>query len=240
MSQEKEKEPQHPQEIKEDKKLNEELPEKEKPKEKEKEIDQDNSDNFSNEVRVNLRSQISSLLDMCEKILVSQKTKELQLSASGQSISKLIALVEIVKSLHPSLIQETVLTTFPSQNDEGKNLTMNERNKLVPKIDIILSEERPQGKISEKMTEEKKEKLIEIWERQKGLNNRRQMNNRRWGLNRGRNFSPNNRRNGFVKNWGFRYGNMRNRWQMNNFGNMGNWNRRNFNGNWNYMNNWRS
>ena len=197
-------------------------------KSKEKEIEKGTLENISNEVRVFPKSSISSLLDHCEKILSYQKLKELKMSASGESISKLIVLVEILKSMHSYLIQDTSLSS-----------EKNERGYLLPKIDIILSQKEPQGKMREIMTEENKKKLMDIWEMQKEkkINNniqRRPMNNNINNKNNGWNFNrrvfQNNNRNIFVNNRGFRYGN---KWQINDYRNFRNFNWRNFNGNYN-------
>ena len=193
---------------------------------------------FSNEVRVDLDSKFSSLLEHCEQILNLQKIKELLLSGSGKSITKLVTLAEIVKSLHPNLIQTTSFTTIEFQVEENQKVKKDEIDNLSPKLEITLSEQEPQGLIFEKITEEKKEKLIKVWERQKGNiknndnNNRRQMNQ-----NQRRNVLNNNK--GVFNRWGFMYNNG-NRWQGNGFNtNMRNWNwnPRFINRNWNYVNN---
>ena len=221
MSQENEVKP--TQEIKEEIK-------KDNPPNTEKKIESD----FSNEVRVDLNSKISSLLEHCEQILNSQKIKELLLSGSGKSITKLVTLAEIVKSLHPNLIQTTSFTTISFQVEEGQKVKKDEIDKLSPKLEITLSEQEPQGIIFEKITDEKKEKLIKVWERQK---ENKKIYNRR-GMNQRRNMLNNNK--GVVFNrWGFVFNNG-NRWQGNGFNpNMRNWNwnPRFINPNWNYVNN---
>ena len=199
-----------------------------------KEIEIENLENFSNEVRVYSKSSISALLDLCEKMLSFQKIKELQLSASGRAISKLIALVEIVKSLHPYLIQNTVLTTI---KEEGEEVELSERGKYSPKIEIVLSQSEPQGKIFEKMSEKKKEELIDIWESQKERENKNKIKRRPMINNNNGKVFQNNKRIGFVKKWGFGYGNKGYRWQMNGFWNVRNWKWRNYNGNWNNVDN---
>ena len=201
----------------------------------EKKIESD----FSNEVRVDLNSKISSLLDHCEQILNSQKIKELLLSGSGKSITKLVTLAEIVKSLHPNLIQNTSFTTISFQVEEGQKVKKDEIDKLSPKLEITLSEQEPQGLIFEKISDEKKEKLIKVWERQKGnkKNNNNNNINNRWGMNQRRNVVNNNK--GIFNRWGFVYNNG-NRWQGNSFNtNMRNWNwnPRFINRNRNYVNN---
>ena len=201
----------------------------------EKKIESD----FSNEVRVDLDSKISSLLEHCEQILNLQKIKELLLSGSGKSITKLVTLAEIVKSLHPNLIQNTSFTTISFQVEEGQKVKKDEIDKLSPKLEITLSEQEPQGLIFEKISDEKKEKLIKVWERQKGnkKNNNNNNINNRWGMNQRRNVVNNNK--GIFNRWGFVYNNG-NRWQGNSFNtNMRNWNwnPRFINRNRNYVNN---
>ena len=199
-----------------------------------KEVKKENLENLSNEIRVNSRSSISSLLDLCGKMLTYQKDKELQMSASGKSISKLITLVEIVKSMHPYLIQNTVLTTIK----EGEEADIDERGKLLPKIEIVLSQREPQGKIKEKMNEEERKKLLDIWEGQKERENKNKIQRKPVINNNNRNGIQNYYRIGFVKNWGFGYRNNGSRWQNNNYENYRRMNWRNNNNRfWNYGNN---
>jgi DNA-binding protein len=195
-----------------------------------KEIKKENLENLSNEIRVNSKSSISSLLELCGRMLSFKKDKELQMSASGKSISKLIALVEIVKSMHPYLIQNTTLTTTKA----GEEADIDERGKLTPKIEIVLSEREPQGKSDVKLNEEEKKKLLDIWESQKERENKIQ---RSPVVNNNGNGFQNNYRNGFVKKWGYGFGNNGRRWQGNYYGNNRRMNWRNNNRNWNYVNN---
>ena len=209
---------------------------------------------FSNEVLVDSKSKISSLIELCENIMSAKKKKELLLSAIGKSISKLVALVEIMKSIHPYLIQTTVLTT--ESDKEGKKEETNKKGDLLLKLEITLSEKEPEGKINEKISEEKKEELMKLWERMKGTkinnnnsndNNNNNSNekkvddnangdNKGSGLNK-RKYLPgnNNMRNGFSQMQRWRYGNNVNRYG--NYNNYGNWNGRYYNSNWNNMNN---
>jgi DNA-binding protein len=195
-----------------------------------KEIKKENLENLSNEIRVNSKSSISSLLELCGRMLSFKKDKELQMSASGKSISKLIALAEIVKSMHPYLIQNTILTTTKA----GEEADIDERGKLTPKIEIVLSEREPQGKSDVKLNEEEKKKLLDIWESQKERENKIQ---RSPVINNNGNGFQNNYRNTFVKKWGFGYRNSGRRWQGNYYGNNRRMNWRNNNRNWNYVNN---
>ncbi len=199
-----------------------------------KEVKKENLENLSNEIRVNSRSSISSLLDLCGRMLTYQKDKELQMSASGKSISKLITLVEIVKSMHPYLIQNTVLTTIK----EGEEADIDERGKLLPKIEIVLSQREPQGKIKEKLNEEERKKLLDIWEGQKERENKNKIQRKPVINNNNRNGIQNNYRIGFVKNWGFGYRNHGSRWQNTNYENYRRmtWRKNNIRF-WNYGNN---
>ena len=213
--------------------------------EKKEEIVITNLGNLSNEIRVNSNSSVSSLIDYCEKMLTSQKIKELKMSATGESITKLIVLVEILKSKHPGMTYNTSLSS-----EKG------ERGMLSPKIDLILSQGGSLRKEHEALSEEDRKKLLDIWENEKQRKNnnnnivqRRPMNNnmlqRRpvnnnininnnnnngWNFNRRGFQNNNNNRNMFVNNRGFRYGN---NWQMNGYRNVRNFNWRNFSGNWN-------
>ena len=214
--------------------------------EKKEEIVITNLGNLSNEIRVNSNSSVSSLIDYCEKMLTSQKIKELKMSATGESITKLIVLVEILKSKHPGMTYNTSLSS-----EKG------ERGMFSPKIVLILSQGGSLRKEHEALSEEDRKKLLDIWENEKQRKNnnnnivqRRPMNNNNmlqrrpvnnnnininnnnnngWNFNR-RGFQNNNNRNMFVNNRGFRYGN---NWQMNGYRNVRNFNWRNFSGNWN-------
>ena len=204
---------------------------------------------FSNEVLVDPKSKISSLIELCENIMSAQKKKELLLSGIGKSISKLVALVEIMKSIHPYLIQSSVLTTSSNESDkEGKKEETNKKGDVFLKLEITLSEKEPEGKINEKITEEKKEELMNLWEGVKGIkinnNNGKKINNnvndvnKGLGLNKRRNLPENNIRNGFSRQW--KYVSNVNRWQNNRYGNYGYYGNRNgryYNTNWNNVNN---
>ncbi len=243
-----------PTEVQNPKSVSEEQPQNNKLPNSEKKTESD----FSNEIRVEQDSKISSLLEHCEQILNSQKIKELLLSGSGKSLTKLVTLAEIVKSLHPNLIETTTFSTISIQVEEGQKGqkgSKDEIDNLSPKLEITLSEQEPQGLIFEQISEEKKEKLIKIWERQKqGKNNANDDKGKNGNKRRNLIVPNNNVRNGFFNRTGFVYkngiGNNNNymRWQGNGFNNVvrnWNWNgNRNWNGrfintkpNWNYVNN---
>ena len=226
-----------PKDVKEKK----ELPKKEESKEVDKE-------NFFNVININMKSNISAILLSCEKIIQIQNRKEIHLNASGNAIFKLVTIAEILKNLYPSLIHNTYLSTHSSKNI---------------KLEIVISEKEPEGKIIEKISDEKKNELIKIWQNSKFAKNGIKKNNNTM-LNRYGNghvdrrivprrfIAPQNRGMGYVNmnvnRGGFMNGNrwygngIRNRWQINGMimgnrwqGNvmMMNRNWRNNNGNWN-------
>ena len=193
-----------PTEVQNPKSVSEEQPQNNKLPNSEKKTESD----FSNEIRVEQDSKISSLLEHCEQILNSQKIKELLLSGSGKSLTKLVTLAEIVKSLHPNLIETTTFSTISIQVEEGQKVSKDEIGNLSPKLEITLSEKEPQGQIFEQISEEKKEKLIKIWERQKQGKNYTNDDNGKNGNKRRNLIVPNNNvRNGFFNRMGFVYKN---------------------------------
>ena len=59
---------------------------------------------------------------------MSCEQKELLLSGFGKSITKLVTLAEIVKSIYPSLIQDTVFSIISVQAvEEGSNIEVDEK-----------------------------------------------------------------------------------------------------------------
>lgn len=248
-------EPKEKSEQEQKKEINQPKDIKEKKELSEKEISKDSSDKdeFFNVITVNMKSNISAILLSCEKIIQAQNGKEIHLMATGNSIFKLVTIAEILKNLYPSLIHNTNLSTHSSKNIQ---------------LEIVISQKEPEGKIVEKISDEKKNELIKIWQNQKYGKNVVKNNSNNPAINRynndrrtvGRRFLvPQNRGVGFVNRGGFinGYGNIPNRfygngmtrwngnimgignrWQGNGIIINRNW-RNNNNGNWNnWVPNW--
>lgn len=206
-------EPKEKSEQEQKKEINQPKDIKEKKELSEKEISKDSSDKdeFFNVITVNMKSNISAILLSCEKIIQAQNGKEIHLMATGNSIFKLVTIAEILKNLYPSLIHNTNLSTHSSKNIQ---------------LEIVISQKEPEGKIVEKISDEKKNELIKIWQNQKYGKNVVKNNSNNPAINRynndrrtvGRRFLvPQNRGVGFVNRGGFinGYGNIPNRFYGN-------------------------
>ena len=149
----------------------------------------------NNEIRISFRSKPKQIISQCEKLLKEEKVKALHISAIGNSIGNLVITAEIFEQIHPELFKQSI---FSIKKDEKKNPEQ-KAQRLLPKLEIIFTTEKPEEKKEDrnpKMSEEDRNALLDALDKQKYafLNNRRfrrrknfTVNNRRWGYNGRRN-----------------------------------------------------
>lgn len=145
----------------------------------------------NNEIRIQSRTKPKQVISQCEKLLKEDKVKELHLCGVGNAIGNVVIAAEIMKSYHPELFQQSVFSTIvPKSIEKDKEKKMETKNqKLFPKLEIILSTEKPNEKkesTAQKITEEERKILIETLDNQRGTFFRRNFrrpfrNNRRRG-----------------------------------------------------------
>lgn len=145
----------------------------------------------NNEIRIQSRTKPKQVISQCEKLLKEDKVKELHLCGVGNAIGNVVIAAEIMKSYHPELFQQSVFSTIvPKSIEKDKEKKVETKNqKLFPKLEIILSTEKPNEKkesTAQKITEEERKILIETLDNQRGTFFRRNFrrpfrNNRRRG-----------------------------------------------------------
>ena len=147
----------------------------------------------TNDIRIGFKSKMSLIISQCDKLIKEEKVKDLHLSAIGNSIGNLVIASEILKSMYPDYLQKSVFSVISLSNEKGKDKNPDqEKKKLFPRLEIIISNEKPAEKKEEdtKITEEERKVLIETMDNQKKafLKNRKTLwrrrnftTNRRWG-----------------------------------------------------------
>ena len=125
----------------------------------------------SNEIRIKFNSKQKDILAQCEKLLKDGNVKDLHLSAVSSTIADLMVTVEILKSKHPGLSQQSKFTTIPPrQNEKDKKDKKPEEKstKLFPRLEIILTlnDEKKEGSAAA-ISEEETNVLIETLDKKK-------------------------------------------------------------------------
>ena len=125
----------------------------------------------SNEIRIRFNSKQKDILAQCEKLLKDGNVKDLHLSAVSSTIADLMVTVEILKSKHPGLSQQSKFTTIPPrQNEKDKKDKKPEEKstKLFPRLEIILTlnDEKKEGSAAA-ISEEEINVLIETLDKKK-------------------------------------------------------------------------
>lgn len=117
-----------------------------------------------NDVRVGFNSRISGIVSYCEKLFQKDKFKQVNFSAVGGSIGTLVNAVEVIKMIIPDLYQVNRLATISYQSVEEGNKGEVQNQRLYPKLEVILSTEKPQKTegFQDKLKEDERKKLLEI------------------------------------------------------------------------------
>ena len=160
----------------------------------------------SNEIRIGFKTKPKEIISQCEKILQEDKAKDVHLSAVSTSIGDLVIAVEILKIKFPGLFQKNIFSTISPRSSEKKNKPETSTQRLFPRLEIVLSKEKPKEEKEEPkvISEEEKKILIETLEKQKesyikirkSRKYRRPIRkNRRLGYNRRRYSYPTKRNN---------------------------------------------
>ena len=124
----------------------------------------------ANEIRIAFRSKIGPLVTQCEKLIKDEKFKDLHLSALGNSISNVYVIFEILKSMYPDLSYKSVFSVIYLTNENEKDKKPDkEKKKLFPRLELIISKEKPAENKEEnfKLSEEERKALIETMDSQK-------------------------------------------------------------------------
>ena len=125
--------------------------------------------NPSNEIKISSNTPIKSVISYCQNLLKEEKVKDLHFSAIGNSISKLVNAVEILKAIIPGLYQQNRLATVIFQSvEEGQKIELGPYSKIYPKLEISLFLEKPEKKdegTQDKLSEEERKKILDAMEK---------------------------------------------------------------------------
>ena len=120
----------------------------------------------SNEFRIGFKSNPKEVINQCINILKGDKIKELHLSAVSTSIGEISIISEILKSIILDLSQKNVFSViYPFS--QKKERTEEYKNRLYPKLEIILTIGEKNEDSTAKINEEVLKLLIDTYERQK-------------------------------------------------------------------------
>ena len=145
----------------------------------------------SNEFRIGFKSNPKEVITQCVNILKDDKIKEVHLSAISTSIAEISIISEILKSIFPNLSKKSVFSVV-APFSKKKERTEEYKNRLYPKLEIILTMGEKKEDSATKITEEEIKLLIDTYEKQKETfrksrkSSKPTRRNRRW-----RNYSRN-------------------------------------------------
>jgi hypothetical protein len=116
-----------------------------------------------NQVKVGAGSSVRSVIRYCNMLLKERNIKDINFSAIGGAIGKLVNVVEVLKIQHAGLYQANKLGTVVYQTVDSNNTVGNQR--LFPKLEVVLCFDEPKDKNHEgfqtKLSEEERTKLLE-------------------------------------------------------------------------------
>jgi len=120
-----------------------------------------------NEFRIGFKSNPKEVITQCEKLLKDDKFKEIHLSAISSSIGEISIIAEILKYTFPNLSQKNVFSVISSPSTEKKKKVEENKKKLYPRLEIILTLGDKKGDHSTEITKEEIKILIDTLEKQK-------------------------------------------------------------------------
>ena len=127
----------------------------------------------ANDIRIGFRSRAGNVISYCEKLLKENNMRTLNFSAVGGSIGTLVNVVEVLKMTTPGFYQSNRIATISYQSvEEGGNV---QNQRLYPKLEVILSLDKPSTQTEgsqEPLTEELRQKLIEVRDKRREERNK--------------------------------------------------------------------
>ena len=121
----------------------------------------------ANEFRIGFKSNPKEVITQCEKLLKDDKFKEIHLSAISSSIGEISIIAEILKYTFPNLSQINVFSVNTPPSTEKKKKADENKKKLYPRLEIILTLGDKKEEPATKITEEEIKILIDTLEKQK-------------------------------------------------------------------------
>ena len=127
----------------------------------------------ANDIRIGFRSRAGNVISYCEKLLKENNIRTLNFSAVGGSIGTLVNVVEVLKMTTAGFYQSNRIATISYQSvEEGGNV---QNQRLYPKLEVILSLDKPTTQTEgsqEPLTEEQRQKLIEVRDKRREERNK--------------------------------------------------------------------
>ena len=127
----------------------------------------------ANDIRISMNTRVRNVVRYCNSILKEKTFKTLKFSAVGGAIGKLVSAVEVLKTVNSGLYQQNKLATVSYQSTENKD---DQKKRLYPKMEVILSlddfKDKNEG-YQEKLDEEQRKNLHEIFNQQPARPRRR-------------------------------------------------------------------
>ena len=103
----------------------------------------------SNEFRIGLNTNAKDIIVQSESLFLTDKEhkeKTIHLCAIGvRAISRLIVIVELLKSMIPGFSQENVFSVIHSNPNKKGKISDNAPKRIFPKLEIILSTDEKEG-----------------------------------------------------------------------------------------------
>ena len=128
------------------------------------------SDNNLEVIRIGFDSKKKEVISYCKNILTSNNCKGLKFSAVGDSIGKLVDIVELLKILIPGLYQVNKLATVKYEENNNINANNKPKTRLFPKMEVklilVMPTEITNG-FQNKLSEEERKKLLNVYLKQK-------------------------------------------------------------------------
>ena len=129
-----------------------------------------------NDIRIGMNSRPRNVIKYATSVLEEKKLTELKFSAVGGSIGRLLDIIEVFKVLKPGFYQQNKISSVAYQTVDSNNVLLKQR--LFPKLEIILSKEEPKNKtegFQGQMDETKRKEIETILNKRK---EEREKNNR--------------------------------------------------------------
>ena len=141
----------------------------------------------ANDIRISMNSRPRNVIRYASNIMKEKNLRELQFSAVGGSIGKLLDTVEVLKVMIPGLYQQNTISSVAYQTVDSENKLMNQR--LYPKLKIVLSLDEFKTKnegTQDKMDETLRKDIEKKMEERKAEREKERGNRGRGGYRRGR------------------------------------------------------
>jgi hypothetical protein len=117
-----------------------------------------------NQVKIGANTSVRSVIRYCDMLFKERNMRDINFSAIGGAIGKLVNVVEVLKIQNAGLYQSNKLGTVVYQTVDTSGEVGSQR--LFPKLEVVLTHDEPKEKSTEgyqtKLSEEERTKLLEV------------------------------------------------------------------------------